>query len=55
MKMKAILFDMDGVLLDSMSIWDTMGSRYLLRRGIAADQIAVMLKDNPAWLLGLVR
>jgi predicted metal-dependent phosphotriesterase family hydrolase len=27
----------------------------LLRYGIAADQIAMMLKDNPAWLLGLAR
>ena len=35
LKIKGAIFDMDGVLLDSMSIWDTMGSRYLLRRGIA--------------------
>lgn len=31
---KGAVFDMDGTLLDSMSIWDTMGSRYLIERGI---------------------
>lgn len=28
------VFDMDGTLLDSMQIWDTMGSRYLIEKGI---------------------
>lgn len=29
------IFDMDGTLLDSMPIWDTLGETYLLRRGIS--------------------
>lgn len=31
--MTGAIFDMDGVLLDSMGIWDEMGARYLLRQG----------------------
>ena len=27
----------------------------LLRRGVTAEQLSMMLKDNPAWLLGLAR
>lgn len=31
---RAAVFDLDGVVLDSMSIWKDLGSRYLLRRGL---------------------
>lgn len=34
LNIKGAIFDMDGTLLDSMQIWDTMGSRYLMKRGI---------------------
>ena len=30
------IFDVDGVLLDSLAIWDTLGERYLRQRGITA-------------------
>lgn len=33
------IFDMDGTLLDSMGVWETVGVRYLLKKGIKA-------KDN---------
>ena len=31
---KGIIFDLDGTLLDSMGIWDTLGEDYLLSLGI---------------------
>ena len=32
---KAAVFDLDGVLLDSMGIWNDLGARYLRRLGVA--------------------
>lgn len=37
MKIKGILFDLDGVLLDSMFIWDTIGETYLKEKGISPN------------------
>jgi len=34
MKIKGAIFDLDGVLLDSMFIWDTLGETYLKSQGI---------------------
>lgn len=34
MKIKGAIFDLDGTLLDSMFIWDTIGEDYLRSRGI---------------------
>jgi len=34
MNIKGVIFDLDGVLLDSMFIWDTLGETYLKSRGI---------------------
>lgn len=34
MKMDGAIFDLDGTLLDSMFIWDTIGESYLRSRGI---------------------
>lgn len=34
MNMTGAIFDLDGTLLDSMRIWDTIGEDYLLSRGI---------------------
>jgi len=34
MKIGGAIFDLDGTLLDSMSIWDTIGEEYLRSRGI---------------------
>ena len=38
MNIKGAVFDMDGTLLDSMQLWDTMGSGFLLRRGITPEE-----------------
>ena len=34
---RAAIFDLDGVVLDSMSIWKDLGARYLLRRGLTPE------------------
>ena len=31
------IFDLDGVVLDSMSIWNDLGARYLRRLGVAPE------------------
>ena len=37
MKIKGAIFDLDGTLLDSMYVWDTIGSEYLKKRGIIPE------------------
>ena len=37
MKIKGAIFDLDGTLLDSMFIWDTIGEDYLIHRGITPE------------------
>lgn len=34
---KGAIFDVDGVLLDSMKIWNNAGERYLMKQGIAPE------------------
>lgn len=34
MSIKGIIFDLDGTLIDSMSIWDSIGKQYLKSKGI---------------------
>lgn len=38
MKTNGVIFDLDGTLLDSMYIWDTIGSDYLRSLGIIPEQ-----------------
>ena len=35
---KGIIFDIDGVLLDSLGIWDDLGARYLLSIGVTPEE-----------------
>ena len=35
---KGVIFDIDGVVLDSMSIWNDLGARYLISRGIEPEE-----------------
>ena len=35
---KAAVFDLDGVLLDSMGIWNDLGARYLRSLGITPEE-----------------
>ena len=35
---KGVIFDIDGVVLDSMSIWNDLGARYLRNRGICPEE-----------------
>lgn len=37
MKIEGVIFDLDGTLLDSMYIWDTIGSDYLIQRGMTPE------------------
>ena len=34
---KAAVFDLDGVLLDSMGIWNDLGARYLRSLGVPQE------------------
>ena len=34
MKLRGAIFDLDGTMLDSMIVWDTLGAAFLTRRGI---------------------
>ncbi len=36
--MKGVIFDIDGVLLDSMGIWKDLGARYLTKNGIKPEK-----------------
>ncbi|MEG1778686.1 MAG: HAD family phosphatase [Oscillospiraceae bacterium] len=38
MKIKGAIFDLDGTLLDSMFIWNTIGEAYLMDRGITPEE-----------------
>ena len=35
---RAAIFDLDGVLLDSLSIWEDLGARYLRAKGITPEE-----------------
>ena len=35
---KGVIFDFDGVLLDSLEIWTDLGERYLVSIGKAAEE-----------------
>lgn len=35
---KGVIFDVDGVLLDSMSAWENLGQMYLKHLGISASR-----------------
>ena len=38
MSIKGVIFDIDGVLLDSMEIWEDLGARYLRSLGIEPEE-----------------
>ena len=38
LKRKGAIFDADGTLLDSMSVWDTLGEKYLRKKGIVPEK-----------------
>ncbi|MBQ4339937.1 MAG: HAD family phosphatase [Firmicutes bacterium] len=45
-QIEGIIFDLDGTLLDSMKIWDTIGNDYIESLGITAEEnLAVTFKD----------
>ena len=35
---KGVIFDVDGVLLDSLKIWKELGARYLVSMGLVPEQ-----------------
>ena len=35
---KGVIFDIDGVLLDSLGIWDDLGARYLMNIGVEPEE-----------------
>lgn len=38
MNIKAAIFDLDGTLLDSMHVWDKVGTKYMASQGVEADE-----------------
>lgn len=38
MKLRGAIFDFDGTLFDSMSIWDTAGEKYLRSAGKTPEE-----------------
>ncbi|SHJ34768.1 HAD family hydrolase [Hespellia stercorisuis] len=45
-RMEGVIFDMDGVLLDSMSVWDHAGEHYLQSMGISPEpQLGTILLE----------
>ena len=55
--MKGAIFDVDGVLLDSMEEWDRLGETYLAGLGIRAEEgladtlAAMSMEEGAAWLI----
>lgn len=53
---RAAIFDLDGVLLDSMSIWKDLGVRYILGKGLkplpgmSETLFAMSMEQGAAWL-----
>lgn len=53
---RAAIFDLDGVLLDSMSIWKDLGVRYILGQGLqpiggmSETLFAMSMEQGAAWL-----
>lgn len=54
--MKAAIFDVDGTLLDSMSVWEDIGERYLTSQNITAEKNlraalhTMSLEQGAAWM-----
>ena len=54
--MKAGIFDVDGTLLDSMSVWEDIGERYLASQNITAEKNlraalhTMSLEQGAAWM-----
>lgn len=47
---KGVIFDLDGVILDSMDIWEHLGERYLDESGIKAEpKLSVILEQMTTW------
>lgn len=53
---RGAIFDVDGVLLDSLGIWDTLGDRYLRQRGITpaptlrSELETLSMEEGAEWL-----
>ena len=55
-KIKGVIFDVDGVLLDSMAIWTDLGARYLMslgrmpEKGLAEILFSMSMEQGAAYL-----
>ena len=44
--LRAAIFDMDGTLLDSMHVWNTVGEDYLRTKGKVPPRMCRILKND---------
>ena len=57
---KAAVFDLDGVLLDSMGIWNDLGARYLRSLGVTPEEglneilFSMSMEQGAEYLYGLI-
>ena len=58
---RGVIFDVDGVLLNSMPVWENLGEIYLERLGIEAEKglgetlFAMSLEEGADYLIGRCR
>ena len=57
---RGAIFDLDGVLLDSMAIWNDLGARYLLKQGVRPEPelrevlFSMSMEQGAEYMLSLI-
>lgn len=57
---RGVIFDVDGVLLNSMPVWENLGELYLKGRGIAAEKglgeklFTMSLEEGARYMIAII-